>query len=305
MTCGFSYYDSGRYPSIFDVMRDRCGITGVRNATTTLASVHASSASITPLPTPKPGRRFTIRPRYPYLRMNLNTTIHASALGLVVARRHGQLRRAGVPLNRLAGCRLWRTEVDLAGCVGQCPPYMHGTVHVVPAERQHFLASEPEPGWTATSHGTSPWTASRIPMAFGAPITSNVGLSPTGRFTSCAEAAHRPARLAELDDHRKEARARALTEQARSGLGMNELPVAAPGAGVRETLVESKRVNGGETGFFHGALTVGRACHSGIDTWGHSSQSKDLSCLGHSGRYPPGGLRWVPSLTTNRQGPNP
>jgi hypothetical protein len=73
--------DSGRYPSIFDVMRDRYGITGVRNATTTLASVHASSASITPLPTPKSGRRFTIRPRYPYLRMNLNTTIHASALG--------------------------------------------------------------------------------------------------------------------------------------------------------------------------------------------------------------------------------
>jgi len=37
------------------------------------------------------------------------------------------------------------SKVDLAGCVGQRPPYMHGTVHVVPAERQHFLASEPEP----------------------------------------------------------------------------------------------------------------------------------------------------------------
>ena len=49
---------------------------------------------------------------------------------------------------------------------------------------------------------------------------------------------------------------------------MNEVRVAAPGAGVRRTLVEAKRVNGGETDFFHGALTVGRACHSGIDTWG-------------------------------------
>ncbi len=49
---------------------------------------------------------------------------------------------------------------------------------------------------------------------------------------------------------------------------MNEVRVAAPGAGVRKTLVEAKRVNGGETDFFHGALTVGRACHSGIDTWG-------------------------------------
>ena len=39
--------DSGRNPSIFDVMRDRFGITGVRRATTTLASVHAPSAWIT------------------------------------------------------------------------------------------------------------------------------------------------------------------------------------------------------------------------------------------------------------------
>jgi len=144
------------------------------------------------------------------------------------------------------------SKVDLAGCVGQRPPYMHGTVHVVPAERQHFLASEPSPSarWTATSHGTSPWTASRIPIAFGAPITSNVGLSPTEQFTSCAEAAHRPARLAELVRPQERTAGTALTEQARSGLGMNEVRVAAPGAGVRRTLVEAKRVNGGETDFF-------------------------------------------------------
>jgi hypothetical protein len=64
-------------------------------------------------------------------------------------------------------------------------------------------------------------------------------------------------------------------------------------------------VKGEETGFFHGTLTVGRACHSGIDTWGRSSQSKDLSCPGHSGRYPPGGPRWVPSLTTQSRGAEP
>src|SRR4029450_10575893 len=39
--------------------------------------------------------------------------------------------------------------------------------------------------------------------------------------------------LRSLYDHREEVWTRALTEQARSGLDMNELRVAAPGAGVR------------------------------------------------------------------------
>jgi len=38
--------DSGCYPSIFDVMRDRYGIIGMRRATTTPASVYAPSARI-------------------------------------------------------------------------------------------------------------------------------------------------------------------------------------------------------------------------------------------------------------------
>ena len=49
--------DPGHYPSIFDVMRDRYGVTRVRRATTTLATVNAPSARITPLSTPLPGYR--------------------------------------------------------------------------------------------------------------------------------------------------------------------------------------------------------------------------------------------------------
>ena len=91
--------DSGRYPSIFDVMRDRYGITGVSRATTTPVSVHAPSAWITPLSTPLAGTAIHDPSSIPVSQDELEHDPRERA-GLVVARRHGQHRRAGVPLNR-------------------------------------------------------------------------------------------------------------------------------------------------------------------------------------------------------------
>jgi len=88
--------------------------------------------------------------------------------------------------------------------------------------------------------------------------------------------------------HGEEARALALTEQTGSAVGMDELRVTAPGTGDSQARVEVDPANRGESGLHHGALTVGRRCHIDIGSLGwFLIQTKDLSCLGHSARYPP------------------
>jgi hypothetical protein len=51
------------------------------------------------------------------------------------------------------------------------------------------------------------------------------------------------------------------------------------------------------------ALPVGRVCHIDIGSLGSPlSRSKDLSCFGHSGRYPPRRSRWMLSERNDREG---
>ena len=98
LTCGFICWSIlVATPSISDVMPDRYGITGVRRATTTLASVHTKrvdcpaidatgTAIHDPSSIPASPDELELDPR--------------ECAGLVVARRHGQHRRAGAPSNR-------------------------------------------------------------------------------------------------------------------------------------------------------------------------------------------------------------
>ena len=124
LTCGFSCWSIlVATPSISDVMPDRYGIRCVRRATTTLASP-------------------TTRLDYPAIDATAGTAIHdpssipaspdeleldpRECAGLVVARRHGQHRRAGAPSNRqgkLGSSRRGNTSLRLES--GVSVPFRH------------------------------------------------------------------------------------------------------------------------------------------------------------------------------------
>jgi hypothetical protein len=113
--------------------------------------------------------------------------------------------------------------------------------------------AEAQVGWNVRGTARVPrLPARRAARAHGAP--SERGRRRTVSNSSAARPrAHRPTRQAALIRPWGRSVARALTEQAGSALGMDELRVAAPRAEASQTRVEVDPAKRGEIGVRHGA----------------------------------------------------